>query len=341
VAEPSPELRACFFARVKDPRLLDVVQFYRNDIQALRDLGFQTVVATTMAEIPWRADLYFTWWWGPGGLALLKSLPAGRPNVFTGALQLDPAVPWWGNLGPARRSIVRACLKLATANLAICDVEMRYLVQLGARRPERIYPSVDTVAYDVGRTPQRDRPRTFASISHLTAENVDRKRLTTVVRAIPAVLREYPDARFVIAGGHGPGHALLTSLAESLGVTHAVQFPGQLSPEAKIELLHSTRALVQPSIYEGFGVAQAEAMACALPVITSARGAVPEVVGETGYYAEPDDADALAGHMIAVLANPDEAQRRGALGRARVTSLFSYERRRDELKRVFDSVLGA
>src|SRR6266851_4512452 len=132
-------MRVCFFARVKDPQLLDLVDFYRNDIQALRDLGFEVITATRFRDILWRADLYFTWWWGSGILSLAKSLLARRPNIFTGTLQLDPELGWWERLGHLKRGVVRACTTLATANVGICGVEMRSLERLGARCRHLVY----------------------------------------------------------------------------------------------------------------------------------------------------------------------------------------------------------
>lgn len=333
-------MKACFFARVRDPKLFDVVEFYRNDIRALRDHGFDVVTARSFSEIPMRADLYFTWWWGPGMLALAKSLPSGRPNIFTGTLQLDPSLGWWEALGPARQLVVRACLKLASANLATCDVELGYLRQLGAPHAERVYPGLDLSEYRPGSAPHATREKLVLSVSHLTAENVQRKRLTTVVRAVPAVLARHPDARFVIAGGHDSGYSTLAALAAELGVTHAVELPGRIPLAEKLRLYREARVFAQPTVYEGFGVAHAEAMGAALPVVTSPRGAIPEVVGDCGRYVEPDDAEGMARQISALLDDPEGGESLGRAARERVLSRFSYDRRRDALGAVIDRVLG-
>jgi glycosyltransferase involved in cell wall biosynthesis len=333
-------MKACFFARVRDPKLFDIVEFYRNDIRALRDHGFDVVTARSFGEIPPRADLYFTWWWGPGAIALAKSVPSGRPNIFTGTLQLDPTIGWWRELGLPRQLVVRACLRLASANLATCDVELGYLRQLGAPRAERVYPGLDFAQYRPGSSPHATREKLVLSVSHLTAENVGRKRLTTVIRAVPAVLARHPDARFVMVGQHDTGYATLAALAKELGVSHAVRFPGRVSLEEKLALYQDARVFAQPTIYEGFGVAHAEAMAAGLPVITSPRGAIPEVVGDCGRYVEPDDASGMAGQICALLGDPDTAQSLGRAARERVLSRFSYERRRDALGTVIARVLG-
>lgn len=330
-------MRVAFFARVKDPALLDVVDFYRNDITALRELGFDVTTASTLAELPSDADLYFTWWWGSGGLSLLKSLPRRRPNIFTGTLQLSPYVDWWQQLGSFRRSIVRACIKLASANVGICSVEMEYLRQLGGRNLHLVYQGIDTALYS---PPTRRAPsKTIVTVSHLTRANAKRKCLATVIRAIPGVIERHPEARFVLIGGHEDAYPDLVALATELGVSHAIAFPGRVSLDEKLATYRSAAVFAQATIYEGFGVSIAEAMSCGLPVVTSPRGAVLEVVGDCGRFVEPDDHAAMAREIIALLDAPDVAAHLGAMGRARVEERFSYRAHRAALARVLGSVL--
>lgn len=330
-------MRIAFFARVKDPALLEVVDFYRNDITALRELGFEVTTATTLAELPPDADLYFTWWWGSGGLSLLKSIPRGRPNIFTGTLQLSPHVDWWHNLGIVRRSIVRACIKLASANVGICSVEMDYLRQLGGRNLHLVYQGIDTAIYSPA--DQRLSSKTIVTVSHLTRANAKRKCLATVIRSIPAVLERHPDARFVMIGGHEDAYADLVGLADALGVAGSITFPGRVSLEEKLAVYRGAAVFAQATVYEGFGVSIAEAMACGLPVVTSPRGAVVEVVGDCGRFVEPDDHAAMAREIVALLDAPEAAARLGAMGRARVEQRFSYQAHRGALAKVLGAVL--
>ena len=327
-------MRACFFARVKDPALFEVVDFYRNDIRILRELGFDVVRARSWAEVPWNCDLYFTWWWGPGILSLAKSVPLGRPNIMTGALQLTEDVDWWRRLGAGRRAVVRASLKVATVNLAISEVELGYLRDLGAPRSRLAYLGIDTDLYQPAAA--RAGEKVVVTVTHLTEQNVQRKRLGTLVRAVPSVLAAHPNARFVVIGEWGDGYAALKRLVDSLGVGHAIAFPGRLSTTEKLRAYQRAAMMAQATVYEGFGMALAEAMSCGLPVVTSRRGSVPEIVGDCGRYVEPDDAPAMAREINAFLDDPPAAAEVGARSRSRIVGHFSYNAR----KRALAEIIG-
>jgi glycosyltransferase involved in cell wall biosynthesis len=317
--------------------LLGLVDFYRNGIHAFERLGFEVVAATKLSEIPRRADLYFTWWWGSGALALLRSLPARRPNIFTGTLQLENDIGWWEGLGAGRRAVVRSCFHLADANVAIAGVELEALARLGAPRRHLLHQGIDTATYAPPETARRE--CRLLTISHLTRSNVHRKRVATALKAMPLVLARFPEARLEVIGGHEDAYEDLTALAASLGISHAVEFPGRVSTAEKVAAYHRASVYLQPTLYEGFGVSIAEAMATGLPVITSARGAVPEVVGDCGRFVEPDDAEGLARDAVWLLSNADDAAQLGARGRERIVRGFSFEQHCAGLATIVSSVL--
>jgi glycosyltransferase involved in cell wall biosynthesis len=85
-------------------------------------------------------------------------------------------------------------------------------------------------------------------------------------------------------------------------------------------------------------------MACGLPVIANAVGALPEVVGsdgEAGRLVPPRDACALAAAIAQVLADPARAERMGKAARARVARLFRWKDAAAQLVDVFEETIRA
>jgi glycosyltransferase involved in cell wall biosynthesis len=78
-----------------------------------------------------------------------------------------------------------------------------------------------------------------------------------------------------------------------------------LSTDRLVELYNSVDCLLFPSWYEGFGWPPLEAMACGLPVVASNAGSLPEVVSDAALTAAPDDVNALALAVHAMLEKTD------------------------------------
>jgi glycosyltransferase involved in cell wall biosynthesis len=112
-----------------------------------------------------------------------------------------------------------------------------------------------------------------------------------------------------------------------LGVEQRIEVTGRLDAERLREEYCRCTLLVQPSLYEGFGLPAAEALACGTPVVATAVGAVPEVVTpETGVLVPPRDPGALADAILSLLDDPARRERMGAAGRERMARHFSWER---------------
>jgi glycosyltransferase involved in cell wall biosynthesis len=104
------------------------------------------------------------------------------------------------------------------------------------------------------------------------------------------------------------------------------------------------RIAVVPSFFEGFGFPASEAMACGLPVVANAAGALPEVVGsngEAGLLVPPRDARALADALSGLLSNPERIARMGLAARQRVQRTFRWDTAAAGLASVFEEVLRA
>lgn len=155
-------------------------------------------------------------------------------------------------------------------------------------------------------------------------------------------LLHLPDrVRLRIVDDPYPVKTLLPAEVERLGLSGRVTFTGKLSAEALREEYRRCTMLVQPSLYEGFGLPAAEAAACNTPVVATDVGAVREVVTpETGVLAPPAQPEALAAGIAELL---DDGRRREAMGRAgrrRMEAHFSWPTAARKTVRVYERVLA-
>ena len=111
-----------------------------------------------------------------------------------------------------------------------------------------------------------------------------------------------------------------------LGIGDRVTFLGRLPVDELARLYNESELLVSPSLYEGFGLPAAEAMACGTPVVATTAGAFPEVIadGETGVLVPPADARALADAIASMLADPARRAAMGEAGVRRIERHFSW-----------------
>ena len=119
------------------------------------------------------------------------------------------------------------------------------------------------------------------TVGAVTSQNLKRKGLEMFVKSA----KYLPDIKFILIGKHIDNSIdYLKSIASP-----NVEFIGFVAAEELIKYIQKAKVYVQVSAHEGFGCSLAEAMLCeCVPVVTN-RGAIPEVVGEMGFYAKYND----------------------------------------------------
>ena len=147
-----------------------------------------------------------------------------------------------------------------------------------------------------------------------------------LIQAIPAVLTEFPRARFVLAG-EGESRPSITRLADQLGVAERVTFTGEIGDA--LDLIRKSDLFVLPSVSsEGLPITLVEAMALGRPVVTTRAGGIPEIAedGVTARVVEPRDASALSSAIVSVLKDRHFAGRIAAQARVVARERFSADR---------------
>ncbi|NJL04674.1 MAG: glycosyltransferase family 4 protein [Chloroflexaceae bacterium] len=154
-----------------------------------------------------------------------------------------------------------------------------------------------------------------------------RKNIATLLRALAQVRQHTPNVHLLKVGGAGGAayRSATEQLIAQLGLHDAVHLVGHI-PETELPLFYDAAELyVQPSFLEGFGLPVLEAMACGVPVLCAAAGALPEIGYTAAAYFDPHDASDCAARISTLLHSPHRLEQLRTAGYARAAG-FTWER---------------
>jgi glycosyltransferase involved in cell wall biosynthesis len=264
-------------------------------------------------------DIVYLWFVYPYALPVAAVCNVAKiPCILIPAgvdLANDPEIGYGHMRYRMARLCTKASLRLSNLVLPVSNFMKQRVLQIAAPRAMRVvYNGVDTRKF----RPKGGKEDIVLSVAGISKRTFLYKRLDVIVQAA----RGLPDYRFVLVGEH-VDRTIQRLKAMSPG---NVELPGRASDDDLLKLYQKARVYVQISHSEAFGVALAEAMACeCVPVVVN-RGALPEVVGETGYYAPYADPAGTSQTIMRAMAQGD-----GSLARQRIERNFTSAKRESEL----------
>ena len=154
---------------------------------------------------------------------------------------------------------------------------------------------------------------------------VPEKGAQVLIEAVPRVVSQVGDVRFVVVGKGGFLEEL-KARARALGVQRVMTFTGYVDDDTLLRLYRVADVDVVPSLYEPFGIVALEGMAARLPTIVASTGGLAEIVDHTrtGLTTYPGNPDSLAWAMREVLANPGYAVDLGNRAYEKVQAVFNW-----------------
>ncbi len=161
------------------------------------------------------------------------------------------------------------------------------------------------------------------------------KGVLPLLQAYDLVLEEHPDAKLVIGGTTGFGTHRETTyirsvreLARSLEEKKQakIHFMGYLDHNKDLPLwFQKATVFACPSLFqEPYGLVNAEAMACATPVVGANRGGIPEVLGDAGRLVDPENAQEFSSAISELLSRPQYRKELGAAAYERCRRMFDW-----------------
>jgi glycosyltransferase involved in cell wall biosynthesis len=258
----------------------------------------------------------------------------------------DPGIRAWRLLASQGADIATARLvrRFHAVSREVADVMARRLLvprarmdvvprgrdprMLGIRTPERA--ATARAALGVG---PEDR------LLLAVARQEYQKGLDVLLRALPLVRSDIPQARLIVAGREGNQTPALQALVAEVGLGDCVTFLGARSDVA--DLLCAADVFVFPTRREGFPGAVLEAMAMEAPIVATSIPTVSEAVvaGQHALLVPVDDAEALAAATLAALRSPEAARQRAQAARTRFYDNFTIERAADGMVALYETAL--
>ncbi|MFJ1599733.1 glycosyltransferase family 4 protein [Streptomyces sp. NPDC088261] len=177
-------------------------------------------------------------------------------------------------------------------------------------------------------SPDPSVPEIPGRIVTTSSADVPLKGLVHLVEALAKLRTEHPAAHLVVVGRRAEDGPVARAL-ERYGLEDAVEFVKGISDAELVDLVRGAQIACVPSLYEGFSLPAAEAMATGTPLVATTGGAIPEVAGadgETCLAVPPGDAGALAAALGRLLEDRELRVRLGAAGRERVLARFTWAR---------------
>ncbi len=266
------------------------------------------------------------WFGAAAPLALMagKLRSAGASNIV--ALTHGHEV-WWAKI-PILKSLLKKIIK-DVDHLGYLGEFTKGEIAKISNQPQKflqIAPGIDTQHFapkiargDLIEKYRLDGRRVIVSVGRL----VHRKGQDELVKAMPKILEQFPDAILLFVG-EGPIKQMLFNSAKQLGVLPKVVFAGRVSHHDLPDYICLGEIFAMPVRsrfsgleVEGLGIVYLEASACGLPVIVgNSGGAVDAVLDKkTGLLVDGTKSDQIADAICELLANPERAKQMGAAGR--------------------------
>ncbi|SNR81902.1 glycosyltransferase family 4 protein [Actinacidiphila glaucinigra] len=268
---------------------------------------------------------------GPDALGAPLVTTIHHPITVDRQLELDAAQGWKRRASVRRwygftRMQKRVSRRLPSVLTVSGSSRQEIVDHLGVRedRVHVVHIGADTGLF----SPDPSVPEVPGRIVTTSSADVPLKGLVHLVEALAKLRTEHPDAHLVVVGKRADDGPVAAAI-ERYGLGGAVDFVKGISDEELVDLVRGAQVACVPSLYEGFSLPAAEAMATGTPLVATTGGAIPEVSGpdgETCLAVPPGDPGALAAALGRLLRDPELRRRLGLAGRQRVLARFTWER---------------
>jgi len=312
------------------------MEYYNQDVKALEENGCEVFICNKFIDIPIKFDLIFIWWWTYALYPVLLAKVLNRKSIITGVFNFKSnnyikksgflARPFY------QRILISLAVKLVDANLFTSKIEFEDVTNFYKLKRQNHYYFPCAIGDQYFRSDKNfDGRFGLLNISWSGRENLIRKGVFNILDAMKILKDKGVETNCILAGKKGDGYEILVQKCRDLGLDKSVRIIGEISLEEKLKLFATTKIYLQPSYFEGFGLAGAEALASGCCVITCDVGEVKIVIGEGGYYVNPGSPNELANALEILLKDQNIASEKIKIGQDRLLELYSYNKKKKSI----------
>jgi len=262
-------------------------------------------------------------------------------------------VSTWGSdilVYPRRNSFFKAITRYALkkADLITCDGEnaMEAIAKIGAdtQKISLVSFGVDTQKFNIKQKDEKLKEKLGMNNSPIviSLRNLEPiYDIDSLIDSIPIVLKEVPEAKFIIAG-RGSQETKLKELAKSLGVIENVNFVGWISHDELPKYLASSDLYVSTSLSDTISISLLEAMACGLAPIVTDVGDNRKWIenGKNGFVIPTKSPELLAEKTIYLLKNKELRGKMGKLNQQLVEQKVNYGKEMGKVEKLYEELIG-
>lgn len=249
---------------------------------------------------------------------------------------------FYENLNRMLRFFIRSIFHHVSCSIVMCQY---YQDQLSSIIPKTRIEIVPHGIEDIGTNGNIKTvslsPILVLYLSNLMAE----KGFLDVITAAHAIVQQRADVRFLFAGTwNGENEKQRAQkMIENFHLQDHIEFLGPVYGQKKLDLFSTCDIFVFPTYYkhESFGIVNLEAMAASLPIITTNKGCIRDLVidHENGFIVGPQQPEQIASAILKLIDNPDLRKRMGAAGREKFEQFYTKEIHINRMIEVFNKVL--
>jgi glycosyltransferase involved in cell wall biosynthesis len=332
-----------FYASVKTKKMFSVQQFFRTDIQILRDLGYNVRLSNSFLDFLkfWKYNFTFIYFYKYGLLPAIISKITFKKVIFTGGIDSLDKEYEIRKLYLRQKLFFTLCTFFADRVILVSNSDKRNIQAFKMPLSMKKYPlSYHVIEFDkFCKDDIEGREKIVLTIAWMIAEdNVIRKGVDKSLLFFKQLHKLDPEYRMIIVGPQGVGVNLIKKIIQAEKLEQFVTLTGAISEDKKIELLKKSMIYTQLSIYEGFGIAAIEALAAGNIVVHTGKGGLADGISHYGVLCSSGLYDISAKEVLEITSDEKQWKCVVKSGVNHVYENFDYPQRLNKFREIISSL---